>query len=709
MTVSLSMFAGVGAQFSDDNGAPLAGGLIYVYLAGGTTPTPTYQTSSGSGGASNSNPIVLDSSGRVPYQIWLTDTTIYKFVLKTSGGSTVRTEDNVYGASIKNTDNTVKVVATFAALSSTTATIGQQVSVLGSQGGIFDAVSSAGLTANTGTVAVNGSIAFSRQYVFLTVKMFGAACDNGVTNDTTAIQAAIDFACPLVGAGFPVALYLNPGGCKVTSTLNMTNSRTGGTRQRDGFKFFGDGWGSVIYGETGDRHAIIETTGSQWLIMEDITVASGTTNKSTVGIYQGVSVTLPQTQNQVFNRVKILLHDDAAANAGQGTIALWNYGAEENTYNAIYFNANVAAIFTTQNALFGGYQHSYQTLSASHSLGVTSFVGECFLVSIGRRIAPLFLQGVNSFTGSSIYISNSGGDLGTNDDAISIYAGCVGVQISGTIEEVATIHVFDSLFQSSFRSTFGIIKTPTAPIIKLERGGAGVIEGCTFNIQNNDASSQTRNLFSLVPGALTEQVSCYITDSEFKTNLPLGRTGLQENLLWNDKTNNITISGDGWSYKIQDYKHIIGLKGISLGTTGTVTKIAAVKMPTAVAAVSAGGLAIKVSGMVGTTPPGDSARTTGSYSAECTLSTSQNGGITYGAAVNTLSSVSNVNGAGNTLTAVAMTLVADTNPLNAAIKLTPTITGVNVSSATFTGTVEMIWSGWDARAPSLLRVGQTAP
>jgi len=102
MTVSLSMFAGVGAQFSDDNGVPLAGGLIYTYAAGTTTPVATYQTSAGSGGASNSNPIVLDSAGRVPYQIWLTDGVSYKFVLKTSGGSTVRTEDNFYGGAVSN-------------------------------------------------------------------------------------------------------------------------------------------------------------------------------------------------------------------------------------------------------------------------------------------------------------------------------------------------------------------------------------------------------------------------------------------------------------------------------------------------------------------------------------------------------------------------------------------------------------------------------
>ena len=102
MTVSLSMFAGVGAQFSDDNGVPLAGGLIYTYTAGTSTPAVTYQTSSGSGGSSNSNPIVLDSAGRVPYQIWLTDGNIYKLVLKNSVLATIRTEDNVYGGSLSN-------------------------------------------------------------------------------------------------------------------------------------------------------------------------------------------------------------------------------------------------------------------------------------------------------------------------------------------------------------------------------------------------------------------------------------------------------------------------------------------------------------------------------------------------------------------------------------------------------------------------------
>jgi hypothetical protein len=195
MTVSLSMLAGAGTQFFDNNGVPLAGGLLYTYSAGSVTPATTYRTSSGSGGASNSNPIVLDSAGRVPYQIWLTDGVSYKFVIKDIGDNLIRTEDNVYGASVKNTDNIVKVVATFNDLASTTATIGQQVSILGHTvagygGGIFNCVSSAGLVADNGRTVINGDIAFVRCAHHLTAEDFGAY--PGLADISPMLQSAIN-------------------------------------------------------------------------------------------------------------------------------------------------------------------------------------------------------------------------------------------------------------------------------------------------------------------------------------------------------------------------------------------------------------------------------------------------------------------------------------------------------------------------------------
>ena len=96
MSVSLSPSAGAGAQFFDNNGNPLAGGLIYTYAAGTTTPIATYTSSSG--GTANANPIVLDSAGRTPAQIWLTAGSSYKFVLETALGVTIKTDDNIFAS-----------------------------------------------------------------------------------------------------------------------------------------------------------------------------------------------------------------------------------------------------------------------------------------------------------------------------------------------------------------------------------------------------------------------------------------------------------------------------------------------------------------------------------------------------------------------------------------------------------------------------------
>lgn len=96
MAVNLSPYGGVGAQFFSNNGVPLAGGKIFTYAAGTTTPQATYTSASGS--TAHANPIILDAAGRVPGgEIWLTDGLQYKFVLKDANDITLATYDNVVG------------------------------------------------------------------------------------------------------------------------------------------------------------------------------------------------------------------------------------------------------------------------------------------------------------------------------------------------------------------------------------------------------------------------------------------------------------------------------------------------------------------------------------------------------------------------------------------------------------------------------------
>jgi hypothetical protein len=95
MSVNLSLLAGAGWQFFTDDGVPLSGGLLYTYAAGTTTPLATYTSSTGL--TANTNPIVLNSAGRVANQIWLTTGSAYKFVLQTSAAVQIYSQDNISG------------------------------------------------------------------------------------------------------------------------------------------------------------------------------------------------------------------------------------------------------------------------------------------------------------------------------------------------------------------------------------------------------------------------------------------------------------------------------------------------------------------------------------------------------------------------------------------------------------------------------------
>jgi len=150
MSVNLSPVGGVAAQFLDNNGNPLSGGKIYTYEAGTTTPLASYTTSAGN--VPHTNPIILDSAGRVPSgQIWLTDGNVdYKFLLETSTSVLVGTFDNIPPA------------------------------VSGTSAEIVYLPAGAGAVATTVQAKLRESVS---------VKDFGATGD-GTTNDTAAFAAA---------------------------------------------------------------------------------------------------------------------------------------------------------------------------------------------------------------------------------------------------------------------------------------------------------------------------------------------------------------------------------------------------------------------------------------------------------------------------------------------------------------------------------------
>lgn len=77
----------------DGNGDPLAGGKLYTYEAGTTTPKTTYTTEDAT--TPNTNPVILDSNGYA--DVWL-DTGSYKFVLDDSDDVEQWTLDDISGS-----------------------------------------------------------------------------------------------------------------------------------------------------------------------------------------------------------------------------------------------------------------------------------------------------------------------------------------------------------------------------------------------------------------------------------------------------------------------------------------------------------------------------------------------------------------------------------------------------------------------------------
>jgi hypothetical protein len=80
--VAVSPWKSPHVTFTDPNGVGLAGGCVFTYTGGTSTPLATYTDSTG--GTANPNPVILDATGSA--NIWLGPST-YKFAIWSTGGT----------------------------------------------------------------------------------------------------------------------------------------------------------------------------------------------------------------------------------------------------------------------------------------------------------------------------------------------------------------------------------------------------------------------------------------------------------------------------------------------------------------------------------------------------------------------------------------------------------------------------------------------
>lgn len=185
-------------QFLDTAGNPYVGAKLFTYLAGTSTKQATYTTSAGD--VANANPIILDASGRTPSGLWLTEGADYKFVLAPAfdtdpPASPIYTEDDISTLDLAR-ETGAGLVGFSHAETYTAGTLG----------------------------------AAKKKFVCVTDAPYNASGD-GVTDDTAAIQAAID------SVSVSGTLYFPDGTYKVTSQLTCDDKF---------INFVGSGRGSTV-------------------------------------------------------------------------------------------------------------------------------------------------------------------------------------------------------------------------------------------------------------------------------------------------------------------------------------------------------------------------------------------------------------------------------------------------------------------------------
>jgi hypothetical protein len=165
----------------------MSGGKIFTYAAGTTTPQTTFTSRTGL--TANTNPIILDSAGRTPEQIWATEGVLYKYVVKDANDVEIRTWDNIGGSVVAS--DLAQDLADNSDPTKGDALIGFRQS--NPSGNLTGAV---------------GRTVHQKLQETISVKDFGAVGD-GVTDDTVAIQTALD-AMPNDGGVllFPTGRYI---------------------------------------------------------------------------------------------------------------------------------------------------------------------------------------------------------------------------------------------------------------------------------------------------------------------------------------------------------------------------------------------------------------------------------------------------------------------------------------------------------------------
>ena len=263
----------------------------------------------------------------------------------------------------------------------------------------------------------------------LSVKDFGAVGD-GVTDDTAAIQAAIDS-----GAS---SVYIPSGKYVVTDTLNLCNLAVTGKP----FKLFGDGYsidangvdtGTIILSNPTATKWIAEVIGTQFSVIEDILFRSTGANVAKGGFIYARSTLVNFAQNNELRRVGIII------DTGANQVALANNCSEHFVVDQCWLQADTPYVTTLANE--NGWTASNATIANSiFSNTAQLFRLTTFLALDGAAIIATGLATANFDTCVIIPVTgnNSSPAIRLISSAVG-YLDCSNISITGQVESSLNI------------------------------------------------------------------------------------------------------------------------------------------------------------------------------------------------------------------------------------------------------------------------------
>ena len=373
-TVYLSPVFGSGVQVLNNSGVPLAGGKIYVYLAGTTTAVNTYTTVNAT--TLNPNPIILDSSGRCPNLIWLPSGYSYKFVVTDSAGASVGyTLDSVPG--INDAGLAPAVVSEWNQGGIPTYISATSFSIGGDQTAVFQKYRRV-KTTNTGGIAYSTIVSSSYGAGITTVV---------VTNDSTPLDSGLALVYYAIINSSPQSLPGNVAVAGFGASGNYNYSiGVGALPNVSGDSNIGIGYNALNAATAGSSNIAIGTLA--------LRSATGSGVQSNIAIGDNAMQAMTSS----------------AANIAIGTGAM---------YNSVSVDHSIAI---GQNALQAMATTDFHVAIGDSALELA--LGGTGLVAIGYRAG--FGGGYN-FSSNSIYIGyNATNTAATEDNSIVIGANAVG-------------------------------------------------------------------------------------------------------------------------------------------------------------------------------------------------------------------------------------------------------------------------------------------